>query len=340
MIIPQFWAEAVLRQKIKGRSVRLKRYGWSDHSAEDAQKHADGRVTEAMQRASLGDDVRRLDHKQAYNGGEGLPIREEIISRHDDSIISRNGYGALCLNTPDILFADIDLEPQTFNLIGHILAAIFVCLILLSIYIFYASTMIAFLLVAGLTLAVIWSSYIRPSLQKIIFKLYAGSDNILQIEAEKTHARIREFSEHNRDYHIRVYDTPKGIRLLFMNDLFEPDSIETENIFEALGVDPLYALMCRNQNCFRARLTPKPWRLVHYKELRPIPGRHSTWPVKEEYSFSRMRWVQEYDRMSQDYAACHFVEELGSGKQHLKAQKICELHDSLCRVTRLDKKLA
>ncbi|MFT4843826.1 MAG: hypothetical protein ACI8UD_002340 [Planctomycetota bacterium] len=43
-------------------------------------------------------------------GGLGLPIREEIVARNGADIITRNGYGARCLNEPDVLFADIDMQ--------------------------------------------------------------------------------------------------------------------------------------------------------------------------------------------------------------------------------------
>jgi len=39
-----------------------------------------------------------------------VPIREEIVSRHGDTIITRNSYGARCLNTPNALFADITVS--------------------------------------------------------------------------------------------------------------------------------------------------------------------------------------------------------------------------------------
>jgi hypothetical protein len=39
-----------------------------------------------------------------------LPIGEEIVSRHGDAVITRNSYGALGLNTPDTVFADVDVD--------------------------------------------------------------------------------------------------------------------------------------------------------------------------------------------------------------------------------------
>ena len=50
----------------------------------------------------------RREARVAYNGSNGVPIREEVFAKHDDIIITRNLYGSLCLNTPNVLFADID----------------------------------------------------------------------------------------------------------------------------------------------------------------------------------------------------------------------------------------
>lgn len=38
-----------------------------------------------------------------------MPIREEIIGRAGDAVITRNGYGACCLNVPNVLFGDVDV---------------------------------------------------------------------------------------------------------------------------------------------------------------------------------------------------------------------------------------
>ena len=88
MIVPQYWAEGRLQHRARGKQVTVRRFGWSDDSQEDAQAHADARVREAFDRVLAGEKLPRRDYKQPYNGAEGLPIREEIISRHGDSIIS------------------------------------------------------------------------------------------------------------------------------------------------------------------------------------------------------------------------------------------------------------
>src|SRR4051812_20753218 len=73
-------------------------------------------------------------------------------------------------------------------------------------------------------------------------------------------ATIRSFSETHPDWHLRIFQTPAGFRVLVMHRCFDSHERAVDEFFEALGVDPVYAVMCKNQRCFRARVSPKPWR--------------------------------------------------------------------------------
>jgi len=94
MIVPQFWAEGRVRGRHDGRQVTVRRFGWSDTSQADAQANADDRAAEALRRVLAGERLDRREPKVPYNGADGLPIREEIVARHGDTIITRNSYGA------------------------------------------------------------------------------------------------------------------------------------------------------------------------------------------------------------------------------------------------------
>jgi len=103
MLVPRYWAEA-RRQRRKGRrQATVRRWGWSDDSPEAAQAHADARADEALEQLWQGDAIPRVESRRPYHGAEGTPIREEIVARQGETIITRNSYGAQCLNTPDVL---------------------------------------------------------------------------------------------------------------------------------------------------------------------------------------------------------------------------------------------
>lgn len=113
MIVPVHWAEARAQRREASRQVTVRRFGWSDESHAEAQAHAETRAADALERIWSGDkNVLRREPKIAYNGAHGVPIREEIIARQGDAVVTRNGYGAHCLNTPGVLFADIDFASK------------------------------------------------------------------------------------------------------------------------------------------------------------------------------------------------------------------------------------
>jgi len=72
------------------------------------------------------------------------------------------------------------------------------------------------------------------------------------------------------DLAFRVYATAAGLRYLCTNKLFQPETLESEEILKSLKSDKRYVLLCRKQKCYRARLTPKPWR-CNKKAAQPAP---------------------------------------------------------------------
>jgi hypothetical protein len=113
-----------------------------------------------------------------------------------------------------------------------------------------------------------------------------------------------------------------------MHKTFSADDPAVADYFKALRVDPMYARMCRNQKCFRARISPKPWRIGISQHMKPRPG---TWPVKSERLQERAQWISTYEDTARAYAACRFVEALGSRTTHPAAREIQSLHDEECR---------
>ncbi|WP_245879372.1 hypothetical protein [Xanthomonas pisi] len=106
MIVPRHWAEARIQHREGQRSITVRRFGWSDESYAAAELHARGRAGEALDAILSGTPLPRRERLAAY--GEGLPIREEIVAQEGSLVLTRNSYGALCLNTPNVLFADVD----------------------------------------------------------------------------------------------------------------------------------------------------------------------------------------------------------------------------------------
>ncbi|MEM6513686.1 MAG: hypothetical protein AAF660_11790 [Pseudomonadota bacterium] len=319
MIVPAFWAEAKERVRVNGRPKTYKRFGWSDVSDEDAMANARDRLADAVRRAQRGEKVRFVDRKVPYNGADGLPIREEIISRRDDMVITRNAYGAACLNTPDVLFADVDLErrshwPYGMAVFVLIVAAGYVANKLLGTDLYFL-----LFLVGGLVLS-------SPIGRLIML----GLDYLRSSPVERALRRIEATVKANPRWILRVYRTPNGFRVLAMHDTFDPRGQKTHDFMKAIGTDPVYMQMCLKQKCFRARLSPKPWRIGIQEHLKPRPG---VWPIAEERLPDRRRWVRMYEKLSAGFAACRYETTFGKGRTARKCEDVKRLHDDLCRAT-------
>jgi hypothetical protein len=119
----------------------------------------------------------------------------------------------------------------------------------------------------------------------------------------------------------RVYRTAAGFRLLATDRLFAPASSESESVMRAAGADPAFIQLCRIQDSFRARLTPKPFRVGQ----RNPPGRFPREDPDEQAAFAE--WLHEYERAAANSATCRFVETIGTGWVHREVSPIIRLHD-------------
>ncbi len=103
-------------------------------------------------------------------------------------------------------------------------------------------------------------------------------------------------------------------------------------LLDAFDADPLYRRLCKNQECFRARLTPKPFRCGSPNP----PGRFPfTGDQKSEYE----RWDASYRKQAENYSTCRYVETIGPIECRTDLQGLIELHDGLTKALS-DKPLA
>lgn len=318
MLIPYFWAESRLQTKSSSKQVTVKRWGWSDISQEDAQALADSRAQQGMERILSGEDVRRRESKDTYGTADGVPIREEVVSRHGNIAITRNSYGSLCLNTPNVFFADVDAQWR-----GELKIQLLGCMLIVLAGITAGVWQRSFLLGAGLIIGLPWlwaqfNQWINLKRRPL------GEEKAKQDNLEAIHA----FAARHPEWHLRVYETPAGYRLLAMHDVFDPQSDTTRKALEEMNSDKRFATLCALQSCFRARVSPKYWRTGYRpKELLP----KSKWPFPPEHLPRRQAWVTGYDLHSSRFASCRFVERLGSHAVHPDAETVQYLHDKLCQ---------
>lgn len=318
MIIPQYWAEHRIQEKRGGRQVTVRRWGWSDMSEDEARALAESRAKEAFARVWAGEDLRRREPLETYGNEDGMPIREEVVWRFPHAVITRNSYGSLCLNTPRVLFADVDTtfrDPLRVPFGG--------CLLLvlagIALGIWLQSWWIG--VIVGIGIPWLWSAVNR--------RVRAGRRPRLEAAAKaEALAGIRAFASAHPDWHLRVYETPAGFRLLAMHEVFEPRSESTKNALTDLDSDRRFVHLCLLQNCFRARVSPKYWR-IGYRPTDSLPK--SKWPFPPEHLPRRRQWIEGYERLANGFAACRFLECLGSSRVHPEAEEVRKIHDELCR---------
>ena len=315
MIVPSYWAEAAANRRLHGKIASLRRFGWSDQSQEAAQSHAEARLEDAFRRLESGESLLKREPKVAYNGAEGVPIREEIVDRFGDAVVTRNAYGARCLNTDRVLFADIDLGGGAgFRSSLAITGAA----VLLGVTVGWWGLSIS----AGIVLGLV-ALMVGPFLAGQWHKLRTAVSGGEEVAAMK---RVVNFLETHPDWSVRIYRTPAGFRLMATHRTFTADDPEVETCFEAWGTDPVYRRMCLRQRCFRARLSAKPWRIGLTTHLKPRPG---VWPISPERLADRHRWIDQYELAAQGYASCRYLETLGSGVIHPEVLEVQQVHDRL-----------
>jgi len=124
---------------------------------------------------------------------------------------------------------------------------------------------------------------------------------------------------------VRVYRTRAGLRYLLTHSHADPRAESTLRGMEALGVDPLYLHLCKVQECFRARLTPKPWRCgSHALRVR--------YPWQDTTAENRARkWIEAYTRKADHYATCELISHFGSESMDEEISRVVEFHDNITK---------
>ena len=218
MKLARFWARA----SQDGAVAR----GWSDESLEQAREAARRTARLVAEKLASGSE------KKLYLYGD-RPLPEPVLQEFPGAVVTRNVYGALVLNTRDLMFIDIDREGDQ-----------------------------------------------------------AGASILRMVEQSGLAAH--------------VYRTAAGHRVLLTNSSFEAGSPSSEGWLQHFGADALYTRLCRLQQSFRARLTPKPWRCG--LGMPPVSFPFDTPDAEARFN----QWLRRYNAAAQGYATCRLVGETGT----------------------------
>ena len=262
----RYWAAATAKPDGLDHPVHC--FGGSNTSLEEARQNAEAvarRTASAIVSGSPPVGYGYLDR----------PLREEVVEvvppgeEPPAAVITRNGYGALVLNTARVLFADIDYEP--------------------------------------------------PGCLVSLFSRGRAKDDAEILE------RIRDIAAEG-ELGLRIYRTANGFRVMVTNREFEPNSEEAVDLLSMFGSDPMYIKLCRAQESFRARLTPKFWRC----DIRRPPPRIPWENEAQEQAYRR--WEAEYEKKCEPYTTCALIGSFGEEKVHSAVEPVIAIHDQYaCR---------
>ncbi len=287
--IPPYWAKYELRE---GKESVIAN-GWSTRSASDALEHARSRARKMLDRVV---EMRKLSEEEALRSRQrerskeyeyATPIREEVVDR--------------------LTHDAVEIAVVSRNRYG--------ALVLNSDRVFFADVDFKPFSAGGVFKAL--ALFFSPAKKRAL----------AEAQRQEETARIIAWGEQHRDHPFRLYRTCAGLRLLFTGRAYGPKDPATLDLLGSLGADPMYVNLTRTQSCFRARLSPKPWRIKAGD--RPP----AVFPFLDENEHDRYRrWLDDYRMKSESYRVCHLVhrEEKAIGDPAIR--KVVELHDRLCRV--------
>lgn len=371
------------------KQATIKRYGWSDISPEAALVHTKERVANAHSRWLAGDDIVRRERREEYNTSNGIPIREAIISEYGFSengliegnlenrladsqlIITRNSYGAQVANINNIAIIDVDHDdllpqkfPDSYDKQGFMGVSIIDKSQPSSMKIKVWAFILVFILIASniawLGLSWFWLLVIMVGVTAYLWQQASKKD---QARAQKyaddvasllpfiTDLIQQRVASHPKES-FRLYETPAGFRIIATHDTATPNDNLVAQWFAYFHADANYVRLCQAQQCFRARLTAKPWRMSEVKNnklTKDIPARDFWFAESngvddqkaqtQKELVARQQWVDYYDEYAKNYRACRYIESFAGFDadhqlKHNVIQTFIDWHDSACQVSK------
>jgi len=168
---------------------------------------------------------------------------------------------------------------------------------------------------------------VSESLGSLIGRLFSWSRPSPEDNREaQARSQADRFLAENPGWGLRLYRTCAGLRGIATHGLFDPTDAGTIESLRRLGCDPLYVRLCKAQDCFRARLTPKPWRCGYFDNSIRYPL------VNEEAARRYAEWVSDYDQYQSQFATCRYLGQYGNREIHPEVAQIVKLHDMATRI--------
>jgi len=130
----------------------------------------------------------------------------------------------------------------------------------------------------------------------------------------------------DRQINTNLYRTKNGLRLIISGQ-HEWDLDEAVLVMEDFDADPVYIMLCEQQGCYRARLTPKPSRVG-------IRSRYTFQVHKEHVSDDFLigddvaeKLLAEYYTVCKGSRTCLLIQRMGGNRELDEFQRLLDIHD-------------
>lgn len=299
--LPKFWTTVDQEARAAdGRRLALRMWGWSTSSLAEAAEVAADRLSQAAAKLAAGGEL------ESWKYYPRLPLREETLGEVASgeqllAVVTRNRYGAEVLNTDLFLIADIDLpeEPQDSSPRE-----------------------------AGTKGGGGWLSRLRGRRSDPPPEPETAAGPAPDQESPAAHealGRVAEFAGAHPELGVRTYRTAAGLRVIVTGGDLPPGTPAAEKVLTELRSDPVYVLLCATHETYRARLTPKPWRVGWGAAT-------VAWPYEPGEEARAERWTTQYADRCAGHATTRLLSVTGAEPTAKEAQ-VLAVHDGTTRAT-------
>lgn len=157
-----------------------------------------------------------------------------------------------------------------------------------------------------------------------------GGISVMHVTAQQKEAiaNLRDWVASHPEQSWRIYRTAAGLRMI-RTDAPQPLDESYDGVRDAIvDADRLYCDLCKEQNAFRARISPKVHRIgADYPGWSPYAYPEGFWdhsPTQEE--------ILAYEMKAAQYKVAELIEVVGAGDVHPALVSVLDCHDKSCHV--------